>query len=201
VILKTKNQANMKYTFCFLTILLVVSSNISNAQLQTLPENTDLIKKDKGGHGLGLVLSSTNGKGLSYRYWPNVFGVHVSFVPADMGKQKYYNGGITGYARIKRYSVGDLFLHAGVEYEYRSRIETDYISSLGGYYNTYRLNSRGFNVGFGPGFHVVQKAFSFDLFAGYGAYIVDEYSSENNAFLDDRFLMTISGGIAIYLNL
>lgn len=190
----------MKYTFSFLTAVFLVISNAAIAQ-QSLPENTDVVKNDKGGHSLGLVLSSTNGKGLCYRYWPGIYGVHVSFVPADMGDQKYYNGGITGYARIKRYSVGDLFLHAGVEYEYRSRMESNYDYLTGYYTDSYRVNGKGFNLGFGPGFHVVQKAFSFDLFAGYGAYIVDEYSSDARATLNDRFLMSISGGIAVYLNL
>jgi hypothetical protein len=191
----------MKHIFSFFFFAVLFLSNCANAQQQTTPTNTDIIKKDKGGHSLGLILSSTNGKGLCYRYWPGIYGVHVSFVPADMGDQKYYNGGVTGYARIKRYSVGDLFLHAGFEYEYRSRMETNYDYTSGMYMDSYRVNGKGMNIGFGPGFHVVQKAFSFDLFAGYGAYIVDEYSSDSRATLDDRFLMSISGGIAVYLNL
>jgi hypothetical protein len=192
----------MKYFFSLILFFAsVISTEAVAQQSQPQSSNTDIIKNHKGCHGLGLILSSANGKGLSYRYWPGIYGVHVSFVPADMGDQKYYNGGITGYARIKRYSVGDLFLHVGVEYEYRSRTETNYLYSSTGYYDTYRVNGKGLNMGFGPGFHVVQKAFSFDLFAGYGAYMVNEYSNDVNAILDDRFLMSISGGIAIYLNL
>ena len=38
-------------------------------------------KKNYSKHGIGAVLSSSNGKGLAYRYWPKNFGVQVSFIP------------------------------------------------------------------------------------------------------------------------
>lgn len=183
----------------FLLILVMFSIMSHNVHAQQAVKTEDEGKK-KGGHGLGLILSSTNGKGLCYRYWPGIYGVHVSFVPADMEDRKYYNGGITGYARIKRYSIGDLFLHLGGEYVYRSRMEQQY-DYMTGLYNGYRINARGINVGFGPGFHVTQKGVSFDIYAGYGGYMTDESSDEPSAALNDRFLMTFTGGIAMYLDL
>ena len=187
----------MKKIIAIMSVLCMCLSFTTNAQQATTeaPE-----KEKKGGHGLGLILSSTNGKGLSYRYWPGTYGLHVSFVPADLGEEQYYNGGLTGYARIKRYSLGDLFMHVGTEYEYRSRMvyNYDYLSDTS---TEYRVNGRGVNFGFGPGFHVTQKGFSFDIYAGYGGYWIDESSDEAGAELNDRFLMTFSGGIAIYLDL
>ena len=141
----------MKKIISAITVLCVCVSFTMSAQ-QATPES----KEQKGGHGLGLILSSSNGKGLSYRYWPGVYGVHVSFVPADLGDEQYYNGGLTGYARIKRYSLGDLFMHVGAEYEYRSRLDYNYNYSTG-YSDSYRVNATGINFGFGPGFHVAQQ--------------------------------------------
>jgi hypothetical protein len=188
----------MKKIIASMCALCLFVSFTASAQQATISETP--AKKEKGGHGLGLILSSSNGKGLSYRYWPEIYGLHVSFVPADLGDEQYYNGGLTGYARIKRYSLGDLFMHVGTEYEYRSRVSADY-DYMTGEYTEYRVNGTGVNFGFGPGFHVTQKGFSFDIYAGYGGYWIDESSSDSRAQLNDRFLMTFSGGIAIYLDL
>jgi hypothetical protein len=188
----------MKRIIVGMIVLCSIIPFATNAQQATMQQPAE--KKGKGGHGLGLILSSTNGKGLSYRYWPEIYGFHVSFVPADLGDEQYYNGGLTGYARIKQYSLGDLFMHVGAEYEYRSRMDFEYNYTTG-YSDEYRVNATGVNFGFGPGFHVAQKGFSFDIYAGYGGYLIDESSSDPRAELNDRFLMTFSGGIAIFLDL
>jgi len=146
----------MKKIIASMCVLCMFVSLTASAQQATTSETPD--KQAKGGHGLGLILSSSNGKGLSYRYWPEIYGLHVSFVPADY----------------------------------------DYIT---GEYSEYRANGTGVNFGFGPGFHVTQKGFSFDIYAGYGGYWIDESSTDSRAQLNDRFLMTFSGGIAIYLDL
>jgi hypothetical protein len=165
-------------------------------QVEPIPE-----RKNYSKHGIGAVLSSANGKGLAYRYWPKTFGVQVSFIPVASNNEKFYNTGITGYARLKKYSVGELFLHAGVEYQYQTFEQYDYYSYTSSYYEAYKVISNGVNVGFGPGYHFELKPVSFDLFLGYGAYIRDESSDTPNAQLNDRQLMTVSGGFAVFLNL
>ena len=165
-------------------------------QVEPIPE-----RKNYSKHGIGAVLSSANGKGLAYRYWPKTFGVQVSFIPVASNNEKFYNTGITGYARLKKYSVGELFLHAGVEYQYQTFERYDYYSYTSSYYEAYNVISNGVNVGFGPGYHFELKPVSFDLFLGYGAYIRDESSDTPNAQLNDRQLMTVSGGFAVFLNL
>ena len=157
--------------------------------------------KNYSKHGIGAVLSSTNGKGLAYRYWPKTYGIQVSFIPVASNNDEYYNAGLTGYARLKKYSVGELFLHAGVEYQYQTFNRYDYYSSLSSYYESYTVQSSGINAGFGPGYHFALKAVSFDLFLGYGAYLRDESSDRPNADLNDSRLMTVSGGFAVFLNL
>lgn len=168
----------------------------SQDEASTTPE-----RKNYSKHGIGAVLSSANGKGLAYRYWPKTYGVQVSFIPVASNNEEFYNAGITGYARLKKYSVGELFLHAGAEYQYQTFDRYDYYSYLSSYYESYKVISNGVNVGFGPGYHFELKPVSFDLFLGYGAYIRDESSDRPNAELNDSRLMTVSGGFAVFLNL
>ncbi len=153
------------------------------------------------GHALGAVLSSSNGKGLSYRYWPKDFGFHVSFFPAANGTNQYYNGGVTGYMTLKEYEVGKLFLHAGIEYQYTAQTYT----GRGGYpyYPTYEYTDKttGYNIGFGPGLHILQKFISMDVFLGYGAYVRDRTTTDPNRKVKNETIMTLTGGIAFYLEL
>jgi len=187
--------------FASMVWMLLFSLN-AQAQKATQDEvSTTPERKNYSKHGIGAVLSSSNGKGLAYRYWPKTFGVQVSFIPVASNNEEFYNAGITGYARLKKYSVGELFLHAGVEYQYQTFQQYDYYSYLSSYYETYQVISNGVNVGFGPGYHFELKPVSFDFFLGYGAYIRDESSDRPNAELNDRRLMTVSGGIAVFLNL
>ncbi|MFM7233098.1 MAG: hypothetical protein ACKOZM_00820 [Flavobacteriales bacterium] len=160
----------------------------------------EVVGKRYSKHGIGAVLSSVNGKGLAYRYWPETFGIQVSFIPAASNSEQFYNAGLTGYARLKKYSVGELFLHAGVEYQYQTFEQWNYLSSSS-YYDSYKVISNGINAGFGPGYHFELKPVSFDIFMGYGAYIRDESSTSEYATLNDRVLMTLSGGVAVFLNL
>lgn len=170
------------------------------AQAQKTTETEIEPVRNYSKHGIGAVLSSTNGKGLAYRYWPKTYGVQVSFIPVASNNDEYYNAGLTGYARLKRYSVGELFMHVGCEYQYRTFEGYDYWSTSS-YYEPYTIQSTGVNVGFGPGYHFELKAVSFDLFLGYGAYLRDESSDRPNADLNDSRLMTVSGGLAVFLNL
>jgi opacity protein-like surface antigen len=165
-------------------------------ELQSGPE---VIKKGNSKHAIGAVLSSVNGKGLAYRYWPDKFGLHVTFIPIATSTYEFYNTGVTGYARLKKYGVGELFMHAGAEYQYQSFEKTDYLSSFS--YDSYRVNSNGVNVGFGPGYRFEYNSVSLDLFIGYGAYLTKETSSYQNASLNNLRLMTLSGGVAVFLNL
>jgi hypothetical protein len=199
VILKTNKMKNViKYALVIITALSTQAAVAQNAAT-TNEAGTD--RKNYSKHGIGAVLSSSNGKGLAYRYWPKNFGVQVSFVPYASNSEQYYNGGITFYQRLKSYSVGDLFLHAGVEYQYQQNERYYYDTYFSSYYQSYDVRSNGVNIGFGPGYHFALKSVSFDCFFGYGAYIRDESSTFVGADLNDRTVMTVSGGIAVFLNL
>jgi hypothetical protein len=196
VILKIKTMKKIIVSvFSSCLILLSVNGSAQNAKEAEIQPAKNYSK-----HGVGAVLSSSNGKGLAYRYWPKKVGIQVSFIPVASNNEKYYNAGLTGYARLKKYSVGELFMHVGCEYQYRTYERYDYLS-MSSYYESYQVQSAGVNLGFGPGYHFELKPVSFDLFLGYGAYIRDESSDFENAELNDRTLMTLSGGFAVFLNL
>lgn len=182
---------------CF--VFLTQTANAQKAKETT--SEPEVVRKNYSKHGIGAVLSSANGKGLAYRYWPETFGVHLSFIPVASTNEEFYNAGVTGYARLKKYSVGELFVHAGFEYQYQTLEQYDYYSSTSFVDDSYKVHSRGINAGFGPGYRFELKAVSFDLFLGYGAYTRDESSDNANAALNDRRLMTLSGGFAVFLNL
>ena len=184
-----------------MTVCLALTVFSTQAQKTEEGKSVEPIKKNYSKHGIGAVLSSANGKGLAYRYWPKTYGIQVSFIPVASNNEEYYNAGLTGYARLKKYSVGELFLHAGVEYQYQTFDRYDYYDPLSSYADSYNVISNGINAGFGPGYHFELKPVSFDIFLGYGAYIRDESSDRANAELNDSRLMTVSGGFAVFLNL
>lgn len=153
------------------------------------------------GHAIGAVVSSTNGKGLAYRYWPENLGFHVSFFPAANGDNKYYNAGVTGYLTIREYEMGNLFLHLGAEYQYSSK-QSGYSSGYPTYTNiNYMDKTNGLNLGFGPGLHVLQKFISIDFFVGYGAYFRNHSASIDTYTPKDEVIMTLTGGVAFFLEL
>lgn len=198
MILKTNGAMNK--VLVFFSILIVAKlSAVAQRPVQQNPE-PEVVTQNNTKHGIGVVMSATNGKGLAYRYWPKTYGIQVSFVPISVDSYKYYNVGVTGYARIKKYNFGELFLHTGVEYQYQSTVRTDYLlSSLT--YQDYTVNSTGINAGLGPGYHFEMKPASFDIFFGYGAYVRNESSSYINANVGDRVYTFLTGGVAVFLNL
>jgi hypothetical protein len=151
------------------------------------------------GHGLGAVISSSNGKGLAYRYWPRQFGFHVAFFPASTNTNKYYNGGITTYLKIREYEKGNLFLHVGLEYQYTSRQYSTYIYP--GPSTEYTNTSSGFNFGAGPGFELRSDFVSMDFFLGYGVYNRINTSTDASQRLADETTITLTGGVAVFLEL
>jgi len=183
---------------CFSALFI---TQVGNAQKATeIQDGPEAVTKNYSKHGIGAVLSSTNGKGLAYRYWPGTYGIQFSFLPISVESFEYYNLGVTGYARLKRYNFGELFVHAGIELQYQSIEESDQLSSYLPY-TYYRVNSNGINAGFGPGYRFEMKPASFDVFLGYGLYARDESSDYVNASLNNGVSMFLSGGVAVFLNL
>jgi|JI102314A2RNA_FD_contig_31_2813978_length_1397_multi_2_in_0_out_0_2 hypothetical protein len=186
-------------TVMFFALLLLNSVLIGQAIVEKNPK-PKRVYNGPSGHAIGAVLSSSNGKGLAYRYWPENVGFHVSFFPAAKGDAKYYNGGVTGYLALREYEVGTLFLHVGAEYEYRSRNSSYSLSYPSFGTVSYLEKMKGLNLGFGPGLHVFQKYVSMDIFLGYGAYFRN-YLGNDNYTPKDEVITTLTGGISFFLEL
>lgn len=185
-------------TTCSLLFLAVFCSAQSTTESYEGEKKAKKFVTEERPHSLGLVLSSSNGKGLMYRYWPGRLGVHASFFPAIYKEDRFLNTGITGYMKIKDYGIGTFFIHAGAEYQYRSRINSDY---AGYQWFTFKEESVGWNIGAGPGLHIFQKYVSLDVYAGYGAYM--KYTTFDDPVRQpiNELVVTLSGGLAISLNL
>jgi hypothetical protein len=193
----------MKRFICCI-ILLISIENICIAQT-AVEKNPRPNKVYNGptGHAIGAVLSSCNGKGLGYRYWKHDFGFHATFFPASSTDNKFYNAGITGYMTLREYEIGRLFLHAGIEYQTSKQQETiSNYNNTGSTVTYQRTNtSEGWNIGAGPGIHLLQRFVSLDVFIGYGTYIRQRHSDDPTYDFKNNQITTLSGGIALWLEL
>lgn len=182
-------------------LLLSVFSTHGFSQLEE-PSKPKSAKEyfEPSGHALGVILSSVNGKGLAYRYWKNRAGIHTSFIPLSNKERTLYNVGLTGYYSIRKYDIGSLFLHVGCEYQYMTEDMVYYPASIDPP-TEYRETTTGYHFGFGPGLHVLQKFISMDLFIGYGFYAKEMKTSFEGIKPEQTFNSTLSGGIALFIEL
>lgn len=182
-------------------ILQLIVGQLSAQVAQEKNQRPKKVYNGPTGHAIGAVISSCNGKGLAYRYWPQNAGFHVSFFPASRTGSQFYNGGVTGYLTLREYEVGKLFLHGGFEYQHMTATNQQTTG-----YPAYQITesvqtTKGYNIGLGPGIHVLQKYVSMDVFFGYGTYVRKRSSSDPNEQLKNEVLTTLSGGVSLFLEL
>ncbi len=163
---------------------------------------------DAKGHGIGAIISSSNGKGLCYRYWPKEFGFHLAFTPVADKDNKYYNIGFTGYKTLREYKVVKLFAQIGAEYQYKFNNEKYYGGSGYPYYNyqpiySYQSTTSSVNVGAGAGAGLHFGRISLDAFLGYGAYFINNTLTGAGPEIEDRdnTIITFSGGVSMFIEL
>jgi hypothetical protein len=199
----------MKKTILFGLVLAIAVGTNAQTPVEKNPK-PEKVYNGPSGHAVGVALSSTNGKGLGYRYWAKDAGVHVTFFPTANNNNKYYNAGVTGYLTLRDYSFGRFFLHAGIEYEYLEQTDQYSIQQPSNnypYYSAvrsvdYKNKGNGINIGAGPGVHVLSNYVSMDIFLGYGFYSRD-WTTTDSAAPEKKStnLMTITGGVAFWLEL
>lgn len=170
------------------------------AQKEVQPE---LYSSQPKGHGFGLIYTSSNGKGLAYRYLPGKNGFHAAFIPVSQTDQKYYSLNVTGYHEFYKAKETKLFLQSGIEWNYSDRKE--FIGGLPPTTNaTSQYNSidNSLNISGGLGLEFGTGMLRLDLFLGYGAYIkttnLDEMLHEYSPRKDET-LINLSGGMAIFV--
>ena len=177
----------------FLILFLLCSAVVANAQRRTrnLNEPPEVIERPRTGHGIGVVLSSTMGNGLSYRYWPKRIGYHTTFFPSVGGDDRLLSWGNAVYYTLTEFRSNNKFiLHAGMDYVYRRE---SYYSMFGG--RTYNTQD-SFNFGVGPGIETHTRYGSLTCYVGYGYY---NRISRNTGFND--YLIFLSGGVSYFFEI
>lgn len=164
----------------FVALLLCTTAAFGQRKTRNLNSAPEVIDPPRTGHAIGAVISSTNGNGLSYRYWPDKTGVHVTFFPSVSPNNKYISVGSTVYRTIREFNGNNkFFLHGGFDLVSRTR-RFDYNGNM--------LSESGVNVGFGPGIESHSRYGSFSVYLGYGYYSIWE-------------VMTLSGGLSYYFEI
>ncbi len=189
-----------QHTLTFCLLMLVCISTFAQQENGSQKKPTKQFVEPSG-HAIGALITSTNGKGLAYRYWKNKLGVHTSFIPIVTDERKFYNAGVTGYCSLRKYEIGSLFFHVGFEYQREMNNDENYYTSPGGLPIPINENTEAYNFGFGPGFHVFQKFISMDFYLGYGFYSRTKTNDMPDSKPVESFNTNISGGVAIFLEL
>jgi len=137
-------------------------------------------------HNIGLSSDLVSGSGISYRYWPNRYGVQITALPVFNKKKGHYvNIGITALYTINDGEKVDLYGFIGNHFSSSKTIFTD----------TYTnekiikvINS--YNIGFGFGFKFeLNQYLNFNLQTGYGFYDIPS-----------NFNANLSAGVGLYYN-
>lgn len=166
--------------------------------------NQDLFYKKLKGHAFGLALTSSNGKGVCYRYWPGKNGFHVALFPTSSRNGHYYSVAVSAYRNLYEFENSRLFLQCGIENINRAEIERTYAyDSLfrpSGITSTVTSRRNGLSICFGPGFEFSQKNIAFDVFLGVQGQLVRSNYESLGRWRDvpDGFFMNLSGGVAMF---
>lgn len=120
-------------------------------------------------HYVGAGGGITVGYGLTYRYWPDRFGVQGTFSPFWDGSELLLNFGTAGFMTLHETEATRLFLYAGGHYTFRSYEEEiwsdDYLTLLG----TEKKLRHDWGIGLGPGIEVFFfENLALDIMFGYG---------------------------------
>jgi hypothetical protein len=179
----------MKNCILILCVLLSLGAT-AQRKSRNLNESPEVVDPPRTGHAIGGVLSSTNGNGLAYRYWPRKTGVHISCLPLVTSSSSFYSVGTTIYHTLREYrSNNKLFLQAGLDFVHQE-FEGSYWSGRDDY------SSNSYNVGVGPGFESHTRYGSFSAYLGYGI-----YQKTYTQYLDNKNVFTLSGGISYFFEI
>jgi hypothetical protein len=135
-----------------LFILFVFQGNTTLKAQYAAENNEPLI------HALGVAAGFTTGYGLSYRFFPNKFGVQTTFAPYSDNNRATYSIGLTLLYKISESENINLLLYQGNQYYYNKNKDNNTVSK---YFN----NGLGIGIEF-----IIQKRFSCNFMGGYAGY-------------------------------
>lgn len=180
----------MKHVLILLLLSIAVGVS-AQRRSRNLNEPPEVIEGPRTGHGIGVVVSATMGNGLAYRYWPKRIGYHMSFLPAVSSGESFLSWGNALYYTITEFrSDNKLFLHAGLDYNYRKQ---QMYSAYGSRYNDM---SDSFNFGVGPGIETHSRYGSLSCFLGYGLYNRVSRNAGGNSYF-----VFLSGGVSYFFEI
>ncbi|MFW5793201.1 MAG: hypothetical protein ACOCWC_02875 [Bacteroidota bacterium] len=124
-------------------------------------ENQDNNEKFK--HYLGVGAGLTTGHGISYRFWPEVFGAQLTFAPYKDANSINYNIGFTFLFKIIKTDITNFFIYQGNRYFYEKHEAYDNSGE--------ESISSNLNNGIGIGIEfIIWDRVSFNIMGGYASY-------------------------------
>ena len=121
-------------------------------------ENTSM--RSKYVNSLGFAAGAATGYGISYRYWPNKFGVQGTFAPNVEDESTEVSIGLSFLYKLAETEKTCFFLYQGNHYLY-SNYE----------YPNAQSQDKFFNNGLGFGIElIILKRVSFNIMGGYAAF-------------------------------
>jgi len=127
---------------------LIFSLFLINAQAQI----KDNINLSKSNYSFGVLSGTSQGLGMSVRYWPKNVGIQVSFLPYYTEYTSFLSMSMSGLFMLKKYETTDFYLTTGVH-----RLITDYSSqTIIGFEPSIGLNSN-------DGIFTLFGSFGYDL--------------------------------------
>jgi len=127
--------------------------------------------KKKRNHYIGMHAGSTTGYGVSYRYWPGIYGVQLTLFPYISSENSRLSLGVSGLMKVHQMEKIDVFLYLGNSFRYfRDKNYYDYNQ----YYTDTYLN---WSIGFGGGLNIrIAKVLRLNVMMGLGNYdVLNDY--------------------------
>jgi len=151
------------------TFLVILCFGASMSFAQSL--NDISAPKKKRNHYIGMHAGTTTGYGISYRYWPGIYGVQLTLFPYISANNSRMSVGVSGLMKVHEMEKLDVFLYLGNSFRYYSD-EVYYSNNQTGtstYFN--------WSIGFGGGLNIrIAKVLRLNVMMGLGNYdILNDY--------------------------
>ena len=150
-------------------------------------------------HSVGMIFSSANGMGLTYRYLPGKNGFHISFIPITSQNYTFISAGLTYYRHLYSYGINRLYFqmsYAGMFVQNVGTVSTNYT-----YTNELYHVSRN-KLGLGFAYELAGKHTGIDFYGGYSVSFVqtnaDDKHISTNSNDKDGVYPNLSGGVAFF---
>ena len=145
--------------------------------------NSDSPAKYK--HILGAAAGFTTGYGISYRYWPQKYGVQATFAPYIDQSTTQFSAGLVFLYKLKSFKKSNFFLYQGNHLFYDKYTSFHYLTGLP---DIDQWGRQFHGLGFGFEILFLQKL-SLNLMGGY----------MTSRYLEDKtWLVNMTGEIGLY---